>query len=280
MARTLLVGLDESPWGQAAAETALRIAELSATPRRLVGLHVVGVTHLSGDLVRDLAGLLGFEPVLVPEQVELVYRRRGAKLLERFKLQAVKRGLDVRTLLETGAQVPRMVHHAASADLTLVGVRGESEDQDPGTGGGRVERFVKHAPHNVLVTGRQPVDLAAGVTLGFDGSQGALCALRAVRNLLGGAPMPVQVVHVGAPRVKGVDPLDEAREELEGSGLDCSFVHVEGEPHEALAGAAEEAGHQLLALGYRGRSVLGGLLLGRVTEQLLGRASLSLLIAR
>ncbi len=278
MARTLLVGLDESPWGQAAAQTALRIAELSATPRRLVGLHVVGVTHLSGDLVRDLAGLLGFEPVLVPEQVELVYRRRGTRLLRRFEAQAKARGIECRTLLETGAQVPRLVHHAAGADLTLLGVRGESEEQDPGTGGGRVERFVKHAPNSVLVTGNKPVALS-GVTLGFDGSQGSVCALRAVRNLLGGAPMQVQVVHVGPIR-RGTDPLDEARQELADSGLDCSFVRVEGEPHEALAGAAEEAGHQLLALGYRGRSVLGELLLGRVTEQLLGRAELSLLIAR
>jgi nucleotide-binding universal stress UspA family protein len=278
MARTLLVGLDESPWGQAAAETALRIAELSATPRRLLGLHVVGVTHLSGDLVRDLAGLLGFEPVLVPEQVELVYRRRGTRLLRRFQIQAEARGLDCRTLLETGAQVPRMVHHASGAELTLIGVRGESEQQDPGTGGGRVERFVKHAPHTVLVTGDKPVDLG-GVTLGYDGSQGSVCALRAVRNLLGGAPMEVQVVHVG-PLTRGPDPLEEARSELADSGLQCSFVRVEGEPYEALASAAEDAGHELLALGYRGRSVLGGLLLGRVTEQLLGRAELSLLIAR
>ena len=278
MERHILVALDDSPWAQAAAVTAVRLAEVDPDDTLLIGVHVVGVTHLSGDLIRDLAGLLGFEPVLVPEHVELVYRRQGRRLLDAFEAQCAEAGVRCRTVLETGAVLARLVHHASSADLVVMGALGESEVQSPGQGGSLADRFAKASPTSVLCTGQEPLSFQ-GVTIGYDGSEGARCAVKAVRRVLHRRDTPVRLVYVVDERRKpDFDPLGEAVEAL--SDRPVETARLTGEAHEALASDLEASGHDLLALGYRGRSFIGELLLGRVTERVLGKMRTAVLVAR
>ncbi|MCP4804488.1 MAG: universal stress protein [Proteobacteria bacterium] len=279
MEQHILVALDESPWADAAAGTAIALAAADPDATLLIGVHVVGVTHLSGDLIRDLAGLLGFEPVLVPEHVELVYRRQGRRVLDTFEARCAEAGVRCRTILETGAVLGRLVHHASSADLVVMGALGASETQSPGQGGSLADRFVKASPTSVLCTGRQAVEFN-GVTIGYDGSEGARCAVKAVRHLLRGRDTPVRVVYVvDERRGPDFDPLPEGAQALS-SERTVETARLVGEAHEALASDCETSGHDLLALGYRGRSFVGELLLGRVTERVLGKARMAVLVAR
>ena len=106
--------IDESPWSASAVDLALWIAEQSRTryeallvadpartgpsrsPVEIEALHVVGVTQVSGRWIEDMAGLLGFEPVVVPEQVEAFYRDRGKKLLDAVLARATAAALPAR----------------------------------------------------------------------------------------------------------------------------------------------------------------------------------------
>lgn len=277
---TILVPLDESPWADAALHTAIRLARAKPDDTLLLGLHVVGVTHLSGHLLRDLAGLLGFEPVLVPEHVELVYRRQGRKLLDRFEELCAAEGVRHRALLETGAVLARLLHHASTADLVVMGARGERELTNPGSGGTLTERFVRASPVSVLCTGREPLQFR-GVTVGYDGSDGAQCALREVRHLLERVDVSCRVAYVVDERRKpDFDPLPEAVKSLARHDIGVDTIRLDGEPHEALAADVEDTGHDLLVLGFRGQSRLRDLLLGRVTERVMRVADVALLIAR
>jgi len=116
MSYTILVALDESPWAEAAAETAMRVAERAPGPVRLVALHVLNVTHITGHLLHDLGSFLGFEPVLVPPKVEAVFRVRGQALLDRFVERAQALGLEASAVLDQGAVARRLLHHAAGVD--------------------------------------------------------------------------------------------------------------------------------------------------------------------
>ena len=72
--------------------------------------------------------------------------------------------------------------------------------------------------------------------------------------------------------------LAEAVSELE--GIEVEARAFQGEAVEVLLSAAQQKGHDLLAVGYRGRSTLKGRVLGRVTDRLLEESSVGLMISR
>lgn len=279
MKMRILVALDESRWSAAAATTALRLASACPADVDLCAVHVVPVAPLSGVLLRDLAGLMGFEPVLVPEQVEAVYRTRGQALLERFAARCASAGISHQVLLDSGNTVNRLVHHAGDCDLVICGVRGEQEEQDPGTGGGTLERLVKRCPVSLLIVNDTAPRLER-VAIGYDGSEGAQGALKAVRHLAEVIAFEACVLHVHDAETPQETLLRPAQDSLERAGIQTRSIALEGEAHEALAAGAIDAGADLLALGYRGRSWLSDVLLGRVTEYLLGELPIAMLVAR
>ena len=158
MTTRLLVPIDESPWSLSAVDLALWIAGQSRTryeaalvadpartgparsPVEIEALHVVGVTQVSGRWIEDMAGLLGFEPVVVPEQVEAFFRDRGKKLLDAVRGRATAANVPTRSTLVTGNVVDTICAHAASSDLVVMGLRGETEERFPGQGGSVTER--------------------------------------------------------------------------------------------------------------------------------------------
>ena len=275
MKMRILVALDESRWSAAAATTALRLASASPKDVDLCAVHVVSVAHLSGILLRDLAGLMGFEPVLVPEKVEAVYRTRGQALLDRFSARCEAAGLSHSTHLDRGNTVTRLVHHANDCDLMICGVRGEEEELDPGTGGGTLERLVRRSPISMLIVSDTAPRLER-VAIGYDGSEGSQCAVKAVRHLAEVLDLEVRLMFVGEQD----SLLEEPRASLDRDGITTECIVMDGEPHEALAAGAIDAGADLLVIGYRGRSWLSDVLLGRVTEFLLGKLSIAMLVAR
>lgn len=280
MAYSVVVALDGSPCSEAAALTARRLAGLAPDLVRLHAVHVVNVSHFRGDWVQGLAGLLGWEPVLVPEQVEAAFRQRGEQLLRDFQQECHDQGLELRTSLVQGAVAPELVHLSSQADLLIVGLRGQTDLEYPGRGGGTLATVLRQCSTSVLLVGRNPLRFQR-VLLGYDGSDGSGAALRTVRRLAALTRCPVSVCFVPDPRRPADhDPTPEALRALREDGVQAGQVQAAGEPHEALANAAVEAGADVLALGFRGRSLLKDLLLGRVTERLLHTVELGLLVAR
>jgi nucleotide-binding universal stress UspA family protein len=276
----LLVGLDESPWSLAAQQTAVDIAVRAPEQVRLTGLHVVSVRHPTGDVIADLAGLLGFEPVMVPEKVEAVYQARGERFLESFRARCSEVSVECGGILDQGAQLARLAHHAASVDLVVLGARGETEVAWRGQGGSKVEKLIRSAPADVLVVPRTVRPIEA-ITVGFDGTEGARRALRSARKLARLLQCPLHLCYVeDGRRAADFDPIPEALAALLADGVEATGERIPGEPHETLVARCIERGDGLLAVGRRGRSWFTDLILGRVTERILGKAELSLLVAR
>jgi nucleotide-binding universal stress UspA family protein len=119
-----------------------------------------------------------------------------------------------------------------------------------------------------------------------DGSAAADAALPQVRELAGSNGSAVVVLHCEetyiGPRAYGLDveaSEEEIKEkirkqaiELEGTGKTIETEFVSGRSGivaHAIAEAAEKDGADLIVVGTRGHSAIGGLLLGSVTERLL-----------
>jgi len=274
----ILVALDGSSWSDAVTRMAIELCRNAPRPPRLTAIHVVSVVRLSGRRLRDLAGFLGFEPVIVPEKVEAFYRQRGEDILSAFGETCDEAGVAHREILEQGNVVERLVHHGDQADLVLIGARGERELAWPGMGGTTVERVVKDLETRAMVVPQEQGPLT-GILLSYDGSAGSAKALRATRHLLEFVDVPLHAVHVAhGPMEK--DPLAEVETHLQGLRVQLHLHHLQGEPREALVAAASEYDCNIIALGYRKRSIIGDVFLGRVTEWLLRYVPVALLVSR
>ncbi len=164
----ILVALDGSSWSDAVTRMAIELCRNAPRPPRLTAIHVVSVVRLSGRRLRDLAGFLGFEPVIVPEKVEAFYQKRGKDILGAFAQACDEAGVAHREILEQGNVVERLVHHGDQADLVLIGARGERELSWPGMGGITVERVVKDLETRVMVVPQDQGPLT-GILLSYDG---------------------------------------------------------------------------------------------------------------
>ena len=278
MGYSILVPMDESPWSIAAAEVAIGLARRAPDRVSLTGVHVVNVTHIQGRLVEDIAGMLGFEPIVVPEKVEAAFVERAEAILARIAERCAAEGVSCRTHIERGAVVDRLVLLAEIHDLVILGASGETEERFPGQGGGTVDRLIRRAGTSTLVVKADQREID-GITLGWDAIDGAARALRAVARLVEVIPMPVQALFVGTEA-----DADAARSALEDAsavvGLQPEWSWCEGEAHEALPAEALSLNRDVLALGFRGRSRLKAIFLGRTTEWVLHNVDISVLVAR
>jgi len=143
--------------------------------------------------------------------------------------------------------------------------------------------------------------MADPVVVGVDGSAESRDALDAAARLAqqGGAPLVVlNVRHEGSLAAAGeaapsadaaiVAALDEgeaaaraqASERLGRTGLDWRFEVVRGDPADELIRYAVEHGARGIIVGARAHGLVGGVLLGSVSQKLVRQSPISVLVAR
>jgi nucleotide-binding universal stress UspA family protein len=278
--QNILLPVDESPPFEAAFATALELVAMDPEAARIHALYVLSVSKRTGRFFEDLSGMLGFEPVLVPEKVEAWYRERGEALLRNVVQRSEAAGHQAKAIWDQGAVLERLLHHASGADLVVAGVGDDGVVALSDQGECMADRFLKRVGTTVLLASNRKVDFR-GICLGFDGSDGANCALRSTRRLAALANCPVHVVYAAdGRRAEGFDPTQAAIDVLHEAGIETSSACQVGEAHELLQAECQAVGFDLLAVGYRGRSGLSGRVLGRVTECLVDEMATALLVSR
>jgi len=278
--QNILLPVDESPPFEAAFATAIKLAAIAGPAVRIDAFYVLSVSKRKGRLVQDLSGMLGFEPVLVPEKVEAWYRERGERLLADVVERAKQHDRPVKGIWDQGAVVERISHHAAGTDLLIAGVGDDGAVALSGQGEITADRFLKRMTTTVMLLANRVGDFS-GICLGYDGSQGSRCALRTTKRLASILECPVKVVYVeDGKKPDGFDPTTEALDALHEQGIEATAHVVSGEAHEVLQAECQEAGFDFLAVGFRGRADLKGRVLGRVTEALVDEMASSLVVSR
>ena len=134
------------------------------------------------------------------------------------------------------------------------------------------------------------------IVVGFDGSEHARKALERAADIANGATVAV----VSAVNVKrlmrdpagGVDPIDpadaearqqalaEAREYLEGRGINGVYVEGTGNPADVIVQEAEENGADLIVVGTRGQSTPRRMVMGSVSTNVIHHAPCDVLVVR
>lgn len=275
MSSRILLCIDGSSYAQAATGVALQLA--GAEPgAQVIALHVVNVRRPSGNVVKDLAGHLGFEPAVVSQEVHAEHKRQGQDLLAEFSREAELAGVDAKCVCDHGAVSERIAHHARHVDLVIMGLRGTTEEAYKGQGGTNLDAVLRRLLVPVLFVGKGHHKIT-GFVLGYDGSDGAAKALKATALLARPLKAPVHTLFVSSTG-EGGEVLKECDEFFPELDLHPQVLR-DDDPHAALARSAKELGANVLSVGFRGRSPLKNFLYGTTAEYILMRTDLMVLVA-
>jgi nucleotide-binding universal stress UspA family protein len=133
------------------------------------------------------------------------------------------------------------------------------------------------------------------IVVGFDGSEHAHKALSRAVEIANGAtlavvsaagPAKLRVRDVGQNPEDPVDvearkqALDQAREYLEGRGVNAVYVEGHGNPADVIVQEAHESGADLIVVGTRGLNAAQRVVLGSVSTNVVHHASCDVLVVR
>ena len=130
------------------------------------------------------------------------------------------------------------------------------------------------------------------IVVGFDGSEHAHKALERAADIAGGATLAVVAAAnvTRSMRGAGLSPVDpvaaeertkalaEAREYLEGRGLDAVYIEGHGNPADVIVQEAEESKADLIVVGARGLSARKRITMGSVSTNVMHHAPCDVLV--
>ncbi|MDX9765967.1 MAG: universal stress protein [Ectothiorhodospiraceae bacterium] len=264
----ILLATDGSEYAAGATREAIAIAAKCGAQ-----LHVVTV-------VRTNAEYESLAPKLV-EQAEAQARER----LDAVSTQAQAAGLACETLIRHGEDAyPEIVAaaEATNADVIVMGRRGRSGLMRLMMGG-NTGRVIGHARCAVLVVPRAAGIIGKPLLLATDGSRHGDAAAQSAVALAKRCGAALTVLSVAGDGKS----LDEAQRVVDRSialigeqGVQAEGLTLSGRPDEVITRTAEERGAGLIVMGSHGRTGLDRLLVGSVSERVIGHAQAAVLVVR
>jgi len=278
--RKILVAYDGSESARNALEQAIRLADEDKSWIKVVAV----LPSYQGEL--ELVGVANIKEAM---------EGPGRKLLAEAKTIATAKGVHILTNLEQGEPYERIVHVAddENCDLIIMGRCGKSALARILMGNvtarviGTTSKDVLVVPAHGAIAWDRPLVATDGSKYGNMAVDDA-CRIAQAR----GVPLTaVSVVYTNdefsalAPRILD-DLINQSREMLEGvrqraeeQGVKLTPVVMEGEPHEAILAAAAKLPATLIIMGSHGKKGLTRLLMGSVTERVIGLSTCPVLIS-
>lgn len=282
MVKSILIGLDGSPFSHAAVELGLRWAkQLDAM---LVGIGIVDepavVTHLPSPMVPGLppldplAEVVGLDQRLLHED-----QRRVERYLQKFTLQCAEQQVPCKLLEDLGAPTERLTEQAQRFDVVMLGRRtffhrGSSEELDA-----TLKEVARNCSRPV-VTVPNSIRESKCVMVAYDGSPQAARALQAFEASGIDKDKKVHIVSIASTHAEAEKHAQQAADFL--TWHDRSFmVHAlvcKDHPAQAIIKQTWICDPSILVMGAYGHGRLRDFLFGSVTRTLLKESPVPLFL--
>jgi nucleotide-binding universal stress UspA family protein len=224
-------------------------------------------------------------------------RRPGEEILSRANALAKKEGALIKTILEEGEVFDRLVDlaEAENCGVIVMGRRGSSSAGGRSHIGSVTARVIGHSQRDVLVV---PEETSIGwkkIMVATDGSRySSLAVERAIdfAKSYGGSLTAVSVVDVPsefyAEAPGAVDNLignakgfvADVKDKAASQAVEASTFVGEGEAFSVITGIARKEDIDVIIMGSHGRTGLRRLLMGSVTEKVIGHAICPVLVVK
>lgn len=226
---------------------------------------------------------LEFE-VTMPQVIEKE-EDEAARHLELIKAKALKEGMDCETLTVHGEEPYQEIVNAASrnqVDMIIMGRHGR-------TGllklmmGSVTARVIGHAPCNVLVIPAAAKVECRNILVATDGSRYSEAAAYEAIDIAkrcGSALVIVSVAASEAEIAAAKDNVKRVEEIAVREGLKAEGLTLTGRPYEAIVEASKQRSADLIVVGSHGRTGIERLLMGSVTERVIGHTESAVLVVK
>jgi nucleotide-binding universal stress UspA family protein len=271
----ILIAIDGSVYADAAVECGAWLAE--KTGAQVTAVYVIDAQRLAGHFVKHLSEIIGGrQPEGLVARVRDYYNAHGRQALGRATAICERYGLACRTLLETGNVVKVLTDTAASADLLVMGLRGEDEEYETGFLGSVTEKVVRSVERPVLLTLLLFREFHRAL-LAYDGSPAALKAMRMLARLAVALEMEVDAVQL-VGEGESTTALKDVTLYFKDFPVPLSTHYLVGDSHAAIIEHAKENNCDLLVMGAYDNRLADSLALGTTTEYLMRNSPVPVLV--
>lgn len=267
MLRSILVGIDGSPYSGAALDVGLRLAR--SHDALLVGLGVVDEpTIRTGEtLAPDSSTFQRHHDAAMLHEAT----RQVESFLARFTRLCAQAQVACKVLEDYGDPVAQIRMEAQRFDLILLGQQTYFRFETQEFADDTLKEFLRHSPRPVLVVPAEPRP-GQNVLVAYDGSLPCAKSLQSFVLLGLAQGRQVHVLTVKENTVEGARIADRAVEFLQSHGVTAQrHVAALEKVHaaEAILDHAHQFDAEMLVLGAYGRSALHEFFFGSVTSSIL-----------
>jgi nucleotide-binding universal stress UspA family protein len=264
----LLVATDGSVFSKSAVREAVNLAKICSGK-----LYVVSVVKTN----------LEYESI-VPQIVEKE-EEKMRQHLESVKDRASKEGVDCEIISHRSEEPYQDIVDEAEknqADMVIMGTHGR-------TGlkrlmmGSVTAKVIGHATCNVLVVPLDAKIECGNILVATDGSkysEAAASEAIGIAKRCGGSLTVISVASSDAEILSAEDYVKEVSELAEKEGIKTDGLAVKGIPYKAIVDASKRKRADLIVVGSHGRTGLERLLMGSVTERVIGHSESAVLVVR
>lgn len=243
---------------------------------------VASTGNLSGSIGIDASReLLNKLVELEHEKAKLNHQRAKLILKEASHFFASEGIQNVNLIHETGFLVDIFHHFEATADLIMLGKRGEAAEFASGHLGANLERIVRASHKPCLVTSRQfkPIER---LLFAYDGSKSCQRMLQFLVQSPAFKGLELHLLTVGKKLddSAAIAHLNEAEQKTKAAGFEPVRQLLHGEPETAMTAYIAQHDISLLLMGAYGHSRIRHLVIGSTTAQMLRSSNIPVLLFR
>jgi len=277
--KKILVATDGSQYCEGAIREAINMAKTYTSQ-----IYAMSVIEINPEVIAEPGAL----PIL-----EKMEKERG-KYLEGIKERLAKENISCEIILREGEETDRFIIEEADkrgAGLIVMGRRGK-------TGlmrllmGSVTARVIAHTPCPVLVVPRASSIKLKGIVIATDGSKYSEAAAREALNLIKCCASTctlnvIAVVRKDATKERiqiAKDAIKEIKQDAEKENIQVDALLATGKVHESIHESiveyAREKDADIIVMGSHGRTGIKRLLMGSVTERVIGHTDRAVLVVK
>jgi hypothetical protein len=264
----LMVATDGSEYSESAIREAINLAKICSS--NLIAVSVVKTN-------------LEFETVLT--QFVEKEEQEAIKHLEAVKAQAAKEGINCMTIVSLSEEpYEDIVRHASknNVDMIIMGTHGKTEMKRLMMGS-VTARVIGHAPCNILVVPLNAKVECKNVLIATDGSKYSEAAgseALGIAKRCGSSLIVISVASSDAEIASAKNNVNKVSEAAEKEGIKATAVVTKGKPYEAILETSRQKKADFIVVGSHGRTGLARLLMGSVTERVIGHSEVAVLVVK